>query len=176
MEGATLGVLGLGCVGLVVPRIGVGFGMSVIAWSRNLTEETAIACGAERVSKDELFARFDVVTVQLGLGPDSRGTVGARERALMRHGALLVNAVRAGLVDETALVYSLQSGRLGGAAVDVYEREPIGPEHPLLNAPNTILTPHLGYVTRQGFETYFGGAIAALRAYNAGEPLPPVRN
>jgi phosphoglycerate dehydrogenase-like enzyme len=176
LEGATLGVLGLGRIGSVVARRGTDFGMTVLAWSRNLTQGRAAECGAVRVDKDELFARADIVTVQLGLGQETRGIVGAREIGLMRRGALLVNTARAALVDEAALLAGLRSGQLGGAAIDVYDREPIPPDHPLLSAPNTILTPHLGYVTRQGYEGYLGGAIAAIRAFNAGEKLPLLRN
>lgn len=176
LEGSTLGVLGLGRIGSAVARIGDAIGMKVLAWSRNLTDDTAATCRATRVAKDTLFARADIVTVQLGLGPESLGIVGAHEIALMKRGALLVNTARAPLVDQDALIAALKSGQLGGAAIDVYDQEPLEPGHPLLDAPNTILTPHLGYVTRQGYEGYYGGALDALRAWNAGAPLPLLRN
>jgi phosphoglycerate dehydrogenase-like enzyme len=172
LEGMTLGVLGLGRIGARVAALGRAFGMEVLAWSRNLTEATAAECGATRVAKEELFARADIVTLHLGLGPESRGTVAQAEIARMKPGALLVNTARAGLVDQEALIAALREGRLGGAAIDVFDEEPMPPDHPLLAAPNTILTPHLGYVTAQNCRSYFAGATACLRAWDAGAPLP----
>ena len=172
LSGAVLGVVGLGKLGRQVAALGRAFGMEVIAWSANLTEETAQAAGARRVEKEALFRQADIVTLHLVLGERSRGVVGAAEIAVMRPGALLVNTARAGLVDQDALIAALQSGHLGGAALDVHDVEPMPANHPLLDAPRTILTPHLGYVTAENFRLYFEGAVEALRAWNAGLPLP----
>jgi phosphoglycerate dehydrogenase-like enzyme len=171
LQGATLGVVGLGKLGRQVAALGRAFGMEVIAWSANLTEEAAAAAGARRVEKAALFGAADIVTLHLVLGERSRNTVGAAELAAMRPGALLVNTARAGLVDQAALIAALESGHLGGAAIDVHDIEPMPPEHPLLRAPRTILTPHLGYVTAENYRLYFEDATAALRAFNAGQPL-----
>jgi phosphoglycerate dehydrogenase-like enzyme len=172
LQGATLGVLGLGKLGRQVAALGRAFGMEVIAWSPNLTEEAAAATGARRVEKAALFRAADIVTLHLVLGERSRGTAGVAELAAMKPGALLVNTARAGLVDQEALIAALASGHLGGAAIDVHDIEPIPPGHPLLAAPRTILTPHLGYVTAENYRLYFEGATAALRAFSAGQPLP----
>jgi len=172
LAGATLGVVGLGKLGGQVAALGRAFGMTVIAWSSNLTEEAAAAAGARRVGKEALFREADIVTLHLVLGERSRGVVGAAELAAMRPGALLVNTSRDGLVDQAALIAALESGHLGGAALDVYDREPIPPDHPLLRAPRTILTPHLGYVTAENHRLYYEGAAEVLRAWNAGAPLP----
>jgi phosphoglycerate dehydrogenase-like enzyme len=172
LEGATLGVLGLGKLGRQVAALGKAFGMEVIAWSANLTEEAAAAAGARRVEKEALFRSADIVTLHLVLGERTRGVVGRAEIAAMKPGALLVNTARAGLVDQEALIAALHSGHLGGAALDVHEIEPMPPSHPLLQAPRTILTPHLGYVTAENYRLYFEGAVECLRAWNAGLPLP----
>ncbi|SHJ33278.1 Lactate dehydrogenase [Roseomonas rosea] len=172
LHGATLGVVGLGKLGRQVAALGRAFGMEVIAWSANLTEEAAAAAGARLVGKDRLFRSADIVTLHLVLSDRSRNTVGAGELAAMKPGALLVNTARAGLVDQAALIAALESGHLGGAALDVHDTEPLPPAHPLLAAPRTILTPHLGYVTAENYRRYFEGATAALRAFSAGRPLP----
>ena len=172
LEGATLGVAGLGRIGVRVTAIARAFGMKVLAWSPNMTPERAAAAGTEAVSKHDLFARSDIVSLHLGLGPTTRGIVGARELAAMKPGALLVNTSRGALVDEAALLAALHEGRLGGAAIDVFEEEPLPQGHPLLAAPNTLLTPHLGYVSARNYRAYFEGATACLRAWNAGAPLP----
>jgi phosphoglycerate dehydrogenase-like enzyme len=172
LEGATLGVLGLGRIGTRVAALGRAFGMRVIAWSPNLTMERAAAEGAQRVEKDELFAAADIVTLHVASGRRSQGVVGARELRLMKPDALLVNTARATLVDQEALIAALKEGRLGGAAIDVFDQEPMPITHPLFTAPNTILTPHLGYVTAQNYRIYFEQATECLRAWNAGAPLP----
>ena len=172
LSGAVLGVVGLGKLGRQVAALGRAFGMEVIAWSANLTDETAQAAGARRVEKEALFRQADIVTLHLVLGERSRGVVGAAEIAAMKPGALLVNTARAGLLDQDALIAALHSGHLGGAALDVHDVEPLPQTHPLLSAPRTILTPHLGYVTAENFRLYFEGAVEALHAWNAGLPLP----
>ncbi|WBV44804.1 D-2-hydroxyacid dehydrogenase family protein [Pseudoroseomonas cervicalis] len=172
LEGATLSIAGLGRIGAGVAAIGRAFGMRLLAWSPNMTEATAAAAGATLVDKPTLFREADILTLHLGLGPTTRGIVGAADLALMRRGALLVNTARGPLVDQSALIAALASGQLGGAAIDTHEPEPMTPEDPIRQAPNTILTPHLGYVTQQNFRRYFEGAVECLRAWNDGAPLP----
>ncbi|WP_237214201.1 D-2-hydroxyacid dehydrogenase family protein [Falsiroseomonas oryziterrae] len=170
VEGLTLGVVGLGKLGSRMARIGAAFGMKVIAWSQNLTAEKAAAGGAELVSKAELFARADVVTLHLVLSDRSRGIVGAEDLARMKPGAILVNTSRGPLVDQPALVAALQAGRIR-AGLDVFDEEPLPPGHPLLGCPGTLLTPHLGYVSTQNYAAYFEGAVQAIEGYLAGKPV-----
>ena len=176
LEDATLGILGLGRIGAGVAAIGRAFGMRLLAWSPNMTEEKAAAAGATLATKESLLAAADIVTLHLGLGPATRGIIGAAELALMQPGALLVNTARGPLVDQAALIAALRSGRLGGAAIDTHEPEPMAVDDPIREAPATILTPHLGYVTRQNFRRYFEGTVECLRAWNAGQPLPRPMN
>jgi phosphoglycerate dehydrogenase-like enzyme len=172
LAGATLGIAGLGRIGAGVAAIGHAFGMCLLAWSPNMTAEKAEAAGATLVSKEALFQQSDIVSVHLGLGAATRGIVGTAELGRMRRGALLVNTARGPLVDQPALIAALTSGHLGGAAIDTHEPEPMAPDDPIRQAPNTILTPHLGYVTQQNFRFYFEGAVECLRAWNSGTPLP----
>lgn len=171
LEDLCLGVVGLGNLGGRVARVAQAFGMKVIAWSPNLTDEKAAAAGATRVSKAALFAEADVVTVHMVLSDRSRGLIGAAELNAMKPGAVLVNTSRGPLVDQPALVEALGSRRIAGAALDVYDREPLPPGHPLLSCPNTLLTPHLGYVTDQNYRAYFAAAVEAVEAWLAGQPL-----
>jgi phosphoglycerate dehydrogenase-like enzyme len=168
--GLTLGVVGLGKLGSAVAKVGAAFGMKVIAWSQNLTAEKAAAAGAELVTKEELFARADVVTLHLILSDRSRGLVGAAEIARMKKGAILVNTSRGPLIDQAPLLAALHEGRIR-AGLDVYEQEPLPANHPLLAAPGTLLTPHLGYVSTQNYAAYFQGAVEAIEAYLAGKPI-----
>lgn len=170
-EGLTLGVVGLGKLGGRVAKVAQAFGMRVIAWSQNLTAEKAAAAGAELVTKAELFARADVVTLHLILSERSRGIVGAAELAAMKPTAVIVNTSRGPLIDQAALIAALQEGRIAGAGLDVFDEEPLPPGHPLLGAPNTVLTPHLGYVSTQNYRAYFQGAVEAIEAYLAGQPI-----
>lgn len=172
LEDAVLGIAGLGRIGAGVAAIGRAFGMRLLAWSPNLTAEKAEAAGAVLTTKTGLFRDADIVTLHLGLGPATRGIVGKPELDLMQRGALLVNTARGPLVDQAALIAALESGQLGGAAIDTHEPEPMAPEDPIRGAPNTILTPHLGYVTQQNFRLYFEGAVECLHAWNAGTALP----
>jgi phosphoglycerate dehydrogenase-like enzyme len=144
--------------------------MKVIAWSQNLTAEKAAAAGAELVSKAELFARADVVTLHLILSDRSRGIVGAEDLARMKTGAIIVNTSRGPLIDLPALVAALQEGRIR-AGLDVFDVEPLPADHPLLSCPGTMLTPHLGYVSAQNYGAYFNGAVATIEAYLAGSPI-----
>lgn len=171
LHGKTLAVLGLGRLGTQVARIGSAFGMQVIAWSPNLTEARASAAGATWVERDELLRRADVLTLHLVLSERTQGIVGARELSLLRPSALLINTSRGPLVDERALVAALQRQALAGAGLDVFDREPLPPDHPLLHAPNTVLTPHLGYVTIETYRIFYTQALEDILAYAAGAPL-----
>lgn len=171
IRGKTLGVLGLGKLGKGVAKVGQAFGMPVIAWSQNLQPADAAALGVRRVDKDELFAQADVLSIHVVLSERTRGLVGARELALMKPSAILVNTSRAGIVDTAALVPALQSGRLAGAGIDVFDEEPLPPDAPILRAPNTVLTPHLGYVTRESYQVFFNDALEDLEAWLAGAPV-----
>jgi len=171
LAGKTLGLLGLGSLGQQVARIGAAFGMKPIAWSQNLDPEKARGGGAERVQKDELFREADILTIHLVLSERTRGLVGESELALMKRSALLVNTSRGPIVDERALAEALKRGTIAGAAIDVYGEEPIPRDHPLLVAPNTVLTPHLGYVTRENYRLYYEGAVEAIRAWQRGAPV-----
>ncbi|MDP3417446.1 D-2-hydroxyacid dehydrogenase family protein [Falsiroseomonas sp.] len=170
-EGLTLGILGLGKLGTRVARVGQAFGMKTIAWSQNLTAEAAAAVGATRVEKAELFAQADVVTLHMILSDRSRGIVGASELAAMKSTAYIVNTSRGPLIDQPALIAALSEGRIAGAGLDVFDREPLPLDHPLMSCPNTLLTPHLGYVSRQNFGAYFTGAVEAIEAYLADAPI-----
>ncbi|MFO0578776.1 MAG: D-2-hydroxyacid dehydrogenase family protein [Polyangia bacterium] len=171
LEGLTLGVIGVGKLGSRVARIGAAFGLRVLGWSPNLTPEAAAAAGALRVDKQTLLRESDVVTLHLVLSERSRHTLAAADLALMKPSAFLINTSRGPLVDQEALLAALLAGRIAGAALDVYDEEPLPAGHPLLAAPNTLLTPHLGYVTEQNYRAYFSGAVAAVHAYLAGAPL-----
>ena len=171
LSGKTLGVLGLGRIGSKVAGYGQAFGMDVIAWSPNLTEETAAAAGARKVGKEALFREADVVSVHVRLSERSRGLVGEDELRLLGPGGVLVNTSRGPVVDEAALLRGLNDGWLGGAALDVYDVEPLPTDHPLLTAPRTVLTPHLGYVTSQSYARFYGEAFEDVRAWAQGVPL-----
>lgn len=171
LEGRTLGVVGLGKLGGRVAKVGQAFGMKVIAWSQNLTEERAAEIGATRVDKATLFEQADVVTLHLILSDRSRGIVGAEDLARMKRSAFIVNTSRGPLIDQAALIAALEEGRIAGAGIDVFDTEPLPIDHPLLAAPHTFLTPHLGYVTQQNYRAYYEGCVEAIEAFNAGAPV-----
>jgi phosphoglycerate dehydrogenase-like enzyme len=146
--------------------------MEVLAWSQNLTTERAAAVGASLAgSRDELLARADVVTIHLVLSERTRGLLGARELALMRPSAYLVNTSRGPIVDERALIDALRAGAIAGAGLDVYDEEPLPVDHPLRRLPNTVITPHLGYVTEETYRIFYTQAIENVRAFLAGAPV-----
>jgi len=145
--------------------------MEVVAWSPNLTDEAAAQAGARKVSKDRLFRDSDVVSVHVRLSERSRGVVGEEELRLLGPAGVLVNTARGPLVDEDALVRGLTEGWLGGAALDVYDLEPLPAGHRLLSAPRTVLTPHLGYVTEQSYRQFYGGAFEDVQAWLRGQPI-----
>ena len=171
LEGKTLGILGLGNLGAKVGKIGAAFGMKIIAWSENLTDERARQHGAERVSKDDLFNRSDIVTIHSVLSPRSRGLVGAREFALMKPTALLINTSRGPIVDETALLAALRQKNIAGFGADTFDVEPLPGDHPLRSEPRALLTPHLGYVTEETYRDFYGGMVQAIEAWQAGTPI-----
>jgi phosphoglycerate dehydrogenase-like enzyme len=171
LNGKTLSVLGLGTLGSRVARVGKAFEMTVLAWSQNLTAERAAEVGAMLVSKDELLARADILTVHLVLGPRSRGLIGARELSSMKPTAYLVNTSRGPIVDESALVAALRGGKLAGAGLDVFEEEPLPLDHPFRHLPNTVITPHLGYVTEEGYKIFYGHALEDVQAFLRGQPV-----
>lgn len=171
LAGATLGLLGLGTVGGHMARIATAFGMTVLAWSNNLTAERAASHGARLVGKDELLRAADVVSIHLVLGERNRGLIGAGELALMRPDAFLVNTSRAPIVDTAALVTALHAGTIAGAAIDVFDTEPLPGKHPLRHAPHTLLTPHIGYVTAEDYRLFYGGVVEDIAAWASGSPL-----
>ncbi|MGW4828742.1 D-2-hydroxyacid dehydrogenase family protein [Amycolatopsis sp. SB7-3] len=171
LSGKTLGLLGLGRLGAGAAKIGQAFGMETIAWSQNLTQEKADPHGVTAVSKDELFARADVLSVHLVLSGRSRGLVGAAELAAMKPTAMLVNTSRGPIVDEAALVDALRRKEIAVAALDVYDVEPLPSEHPLRTLDNVVLTPHIGYVTREAYEIFYRDAVEDIAAFQAGSPI-----
>jgi phosphoglycerate dehydrogenase-like enzyme len=171
LKGKTLGLLGLGRLGTQVAAIGKAFGMEIIAWSQNLTAEHAAAAGARLVDKETLFAAADIVSIHLVLGERTRGLVRADDLARMKPSAFLVNTSRGPIIDERSLIAALESRRIAGAAIDVYDHEPLPSEHPLRRLSNTVLTPHLGYVTAENYRLVYGQAVEAIRAYLAGAPI-----
>lgn len=171
LHGKTLGILGLGSIGQRVAQFGQVFGMRVIAWSENLTAERAEQAGVTYVSKQQLFEQADVLSVHLVLSDRSRGLVDAQALEWMKPTALLVNTARGPIVDEAALIKALQKQRLGGAALDVFDQEPLPALHPFRTLDNVLATPHVGYVSRQNYELFFSQMIEDIQAWSAGEPI-----
>ncbi|MBQ0924644.1 D-2-hydroxyacid dehydrogenase family protein [Saccharopolyspora endophytica] len=171
LGGKTLGVLGLGRLGSHMATVGRAFGMDVIAWSSNLTEQRAAEVGARLVGKDELFERSDVLSVHLVLSKRSRGLVGADELALMKPTAYLINTSRGPIVDEDALRTALREGRIAGAGIDVYGTEPLPVDDPWRDTPRTVLTPHIGYVTDDTYQAFFVETVEDVKAFAAGSPI-----
>jgi phosphoglycerate dehydrogenase-like enzyme len=171
LSGATLGVLGLGRLGTRVAEIGQAFGMEAIAWSQNLKPEEARAKGVTYVSRDELFARSDVLSIHVVLSERTRGLVGARELGLMKPTAIVVNTSRGPVINETALLSALDEKRIAGAALDVFDREPLPADHPLRSVHNAVVTPHIGYVSRDLYEVFYRDAVEDIAAWAAGSPV-----
>jgi phosphoglycerate dehydrogenase-like enzyme len=171
LAGRTLGVVGLGRIGGQVAIVGRAFGMQVLAWSRNLTQQRADEVGVRAVPLPDLLAGSDVVTVHQVLSDRTRGLLGVDELARMKADALLVNTSRAPIVDVDAVVAALRAGRLGGAALDVFHEEPLAPDDPLRTTPGLLLTPHLGYVTEAVYRRFFGEAVEDILAFARGEPI-----
>lgn len=171
IAGKTLGVLGLGRLGSAVARVGLAFDMQVIAWSPNLTAARAAEVGVERVEKEALFARSDVLSVHVVLSPRSRGLVGREDIARMKKDAILVNTSRGPIVDTDAVIEALQAGRLGYACFDVYDREPLPADHKLRRAPNVLLTPHIGYVTEENYRASYPQIVENVLSFLDGKPI-----
>jgi phosphoglycerate dehydrogenase-like enzyme len=165
LRGKCLGVIGLGNIGKEVARIALAFGMTVIAWSQNLTSEIASAAGATLVDKDALFRQADIITIHLILSRRTSGLVGAAELALMKPTAWLVNTSRGPIVDEATLIEALRARRIAGAALDVFEIEPLPADHPFRRLDNVLATPHIGYVTEELYRTLYGDAAASIAAW-----------
>ena len=171
LENRVLGVLGLGRLGAKVARVGVAFEMSVIALSENLTAERAAQCGATLVTKDELFARSDVLTIHVQLSARTRGLVGVRELGLMKPTAYLVNTARGPIVDEPSLVRALENRAIAGAGLDVFDQEPLPADHPFKKLDNTLLMPHARYVTEEQYRVRYRDTVEDVAAYLRGRPL-----
>jgi phosphoglycerate dehydrogenase-like enzyme len=171
LHGKTLGLVGLGNQGRQVARIGRAFGMKMLAWSQNLDQDKAKKAHCTPVSKQDLFAQSDVVTVHYKLSERSTGLVGATELAQMKRTAYLINTSRGPLVQEAALVAALRTGAIAGAGLDVYDIEPLPLSHPLRTLPNVVLTPHLGYVTDDAYEVFYREAAEDIAAFAQGEPI-----
>ena len=171
LHGKTLGILGLGSIGQKVAKFAQVFGMRVIAWSENLTPERAAESGVTWVSKRELFEQADILTIHLVLSERSRGLVDAQALGWMKPTARLVNTARGPIVDEQALVQALRSGRLAGAALDVYAQEPLPADHPFRHLPNLLATPHVGYVSEQNYRQFYQQMIEDIQAWAKGVPI-----
>ena len=171
VQGNTLGVLGLGRLGGQVATVGKAFGMEVIAWSENLTDERCAEIGAKRVDEDELFARADVLTIHLILSERTRGLVQAADLVRLKPSAYFVNTSRGPIVDEAALIEVLEQNRIAGAALDVYDVEPLPLDHPFRRLENTVITPHLGYVSVENYRGFYGGMVDDIRAWLTGAPI-----
>lgn len=169
LTGKTLGIMGLGSIGVPMATIGNAFGMHVIAWSRSLTPERAESAGATCVPWDELFRQSDVLTIHVPLSSESQGWVGARELGLMKPTAYLINTSRGPIVQTDALVDALRKSVIAGAGMDVFDEEPIAQDHPLLALDNVVLTPHLGYSSLEGMRNFYRGAVENIRSWAAGE-------
>jgi phosphoglycerate dehydrogenase-like enzyme len=171
IEGKTLGVLGLGKLGSHVAAIARAMGMKTIAWSTNLTREACEKAGATYATKEELFATSDIITIHLVLSPRSRGLVSAADLKRMKPTSYLINTARGPIVDEAALLETLQARRIAGAGLDTFSHEPLPVDHPLRKLDNVVLTPHLGYVTAENYARYYTEMVEDIAAWLKGEPL-----
>ena len=171
LKDKTLGLLGLGHIGSLVGKVGAALGMNIIAWSQNLTPERAAECGATLANKDTLFKESDVLSVHVQLSDRTRGLVGAKELSLMKPTSYLINISRGPIVDELSLIQALTSGSIAGAGLDTFDIEPLPTNHPLLGLSNTVITPHLGYVTEDGYRVRYTQVVEDIRAFISGESI-----
>ena len=171
VKGKTLGLIGLGHIGSLVARVAKAFDMNVIAWSQNMTHERANECGATLVDKETLFRDSDIVSVHLVLSDRTRGLVGKSDLASMKPSAYIVNTSRVPIIDEMALIDVLERKAIAGAALDTFVIEPLPKDHPFFKTPNTLISPHLGYVIDDSYEAFYAGVIENVRAFTSGEPV-----
>lgn len=171
LEGLTLGIVGLGKLGSRVAAVGKAFGMKVIAWSPNLTPDKAKEGGAEHVSREDLFAEADIVSIHLVLGDRSRGLITGDDIGRMKKTAYLINTARAPIVNQAALLKALDEKRIAGAGLDVFEIEPLPVDHPYRKLDNVVLTPHLGYVSEQTYRKFYPDIVDNIRAFLDGKPV-----
>jgi phosphoglycerate dehydrogenase-like enzyme len=176
LEGSTLGIIGLGRIGTKIAALANAFGMTVIAWSQNMTPDTAKQAGARYVERDELFRQADIVTVHVALSERTEKLIGAHELGLMKSSAYLVNTARGPIIDEKALIAALENNAIAGAGLDVFEQEPLTPDHPFRRIDNVIVTPHIGYVTEESFKAYYQSAVENIKAFLEGSPIPRLLN
>jgi phosphoglycerate dehydrogenase-like enzyme len=172
LHAKTLGIVGLGRIGQHVAKVGIAFGMRVLAWSPRLTDAAAAAAGAERRELDDLLREADVVSIHASLTAESRGLVDSRRIGLMKPTAFLVNTARGPIVDEAALVAALKEKRIAGAGLDVFDREPLPAGHPLTTLSNVVLSPHIGWPTDEGYQQFAEAACAVLLGYLDGRDVP----
>jgi phosphoglycerate dehydrogenase-like enzyme len=170
LHGKTLGILGLGNIGSEIARIGLAFGMEVIAWSQNLTTERAEACGARLVSKEELFRSADILTIHFVLSSRTKGLVGAAELQAMKPSAKLINTSRGPIVDEPALIEVLRDRRIAGAALDVFDIEPLSADHPFRSLDNVLATPHIGFLARELYRIFCCDTVENITRWLAQQP------
>ena len=171
LRGATLGIIGLGRLGSLVAGFAKAFGMEVIAWSTNLTEERCAEVGVKLATKEELLRNADFITIHQRLSDRTHGLIGVDELKLMKSNACIVNTSRGPIIDQQALSAALNKGRIGGAALDVFDEEPLPADHPLKSVRNLLLTPHLGYVTRETYKVFYEETVEAVEAFMAGSPI-----
>ncbi len=170
LAGRTLGIIGLGRLGKGVAQVGQAFNMRLVAWSPWQSEERAAESGAELLGREEFFSTSYVISIHIPLTAESRGLVTAADLAMMQPNAFLINTSRGPIVDEAALVAALREGRIAGAGLDVFDEEPLPKDHPFLSLPNTLLTPHIGFVTEEGYQSFYRNALNNIKAFLAGEP------
>ena len=171
LHGHTLGVIGLGNLGQRVAKVGKAFGMKVIAWSQNLTPERCKEHGVEYATKADLFQQSDFISIHMVLSDRSRGLVGKTDLGMMKPSAYIINTSRGPIIDAAALIAALQSKSIAGAGLDVFDIEPLPRDHVFRTLPNVVLTPHLGYVTQNGYRLFYGGTVEAIRAFLDGKPI-----
>jgi phosphoglycerate dehydrogenase-like enzyme len=171
LYGATLGIIGLGRIGAQMASFAKPFGMNVLAWSQNLTEERCAEAGVDYASRADLLARSDFVTIHLKLSERTTGFFGADDFDAMKSDAYLINTSRGPIVDQDALIDAVTNGKIAGAALDVFDEEPLPADHPLLDAPNLLLTPHIGYVTRETYDLFYTQTVEAIEAFLDGNPV-----
>jgi phosphoglycerate dehydrogenase-like enzyme len=171
LAGRTLGLIGLGGIGTQVAGYGAAFGMRVIAWSENLDPARAARLGVQAVAKEELLAGSDIVSIHTRLSERTRGLIGAHELELMGPSTYLINTSRGPIVDEEALIAALRGGGIAGAGLDVFDVEPLAPDHPLRSAPNTVITPHLGYVAEDTYRSFYAEMVEDIEAWLDGSPI-----